>query len=405
MAESLEAVVARQRILDAVARLPEEWVDTANASGRWLSRDVASPLNLPPWDQSSMDGWAVRAIDGGTPPAVFRIVGRTTAGGASIPALGCGEAVRVFTGAPTPPGADAVVRQEDAEELPPPQEAPAGEARVRFRVVARRFDHLRLRGEDARAGQALLRTGHRLGPAQIGLLSALGLVGCHVVQQPRVALVASGDELQLPGRPLAAAEVYESNRPMLAALAAGSGARVVSSVVTRDDLDAIATALHEAANHADVVLVCGGASVGEADFARPAFQKAGGEIDFWRLNLKPGKPLFFGRLGSAVALGLPGNPVSAMVTGVLFLTPLLRRLQGAIEPGPDSVEGALGETVENPDSRPHWLRVRRDPDGFWRVAGPQGSHRIASLAQSQALIEAPAHSRLAVGCRVHPILL
>lgn len=384
-----EVDAVRSRLLAGVRRLVSEVIPTRESAGRWLAEDVSSDLDLPRWDQSSMDGYAVRSADLPASPSL-RVVGRAAAGGEAVGRVGAGEAVRIFTGAPLPDGADSVVMQEDCE----PDAGPP--ATVRVIQAVRPWENVRLRGEDVRKGETILRSGARIGAAQVGLLAACGCETVTVARRPNVALIATGSELRSAGVPLGPSDIYESNTPMLRALVAGTGAAAAARVLP-DDLLSLTGALREAAAVNDLIVTVGGASVGEADLCRRAVAGAGGAVDLWRVNLKPGKPFFAGRIGDAVVIGLPGNPVSAFVTAVLFLLPCLRRMQG--DPGtfPPRVGVVLGESVRNPDDRPHYVRMRRDPEGRAWLAGGQGSHRIAGLAAADCLLEVAPRSEVPGG--------
>ncbi|MFM8360779.1 MAG: gephyrin-like molybdotransferase Glp [Verrucomicrobiota bacterium] len=386
---SVEA--ARADLLAAVEPLPALDCRLEEAIGSWLAVPVAAPVPLPGFDNSAMDGWAVRAEDTRRVPVVLRVAGRSAAGCSPGGRLGPGEAWRIFTGAPLPVGANAVVRQEETD-----WDASHPDA-VTLREGVGRWENVRFRGEDVAPGTEVLAAGTRVGAAQAGLLAALGFASVRVRRRPVVTLLPGGSELRPPGSPLEPGQVYESNTPLLAAMCCGAGAVVRATAAVPDDPDALAAALRAALEGSDVVVTAGGASVGEHDLVRPALEALGGRIEFWRLALKPGKPFFLGRLGGRVVCGLPGNPVSALVTAVLLVQPLLRRLQGAADPGPYATWGKLGETLTNPDGRPHWVRVVREAGGAVRPSGPQASHLLGSLSRAHGLVEVPPQGTLAAG--------
>lgn len=389
---------AREALLASVAPLPAVECPLEEAIGCCLAEPVQAPLSLPAFDNSAMDGWAVRVGDTNQVPVALRVGGRSMAGAAPGGRLAEGEAWRIFTGAPLPEGANAVVMQEDADW------DAAHPGRVVIRETAGPWENVRFRGEDVAQGATVLGPGARIGPAQVGLLAALGDGVVRVHRRPVVTVLPGGDELRPPGAALEPGQIHDSNGPMLAALLRGSGALVRREPAVPDDPAALASALRVALDGSDVVVTAGGASVGEHDLVRPAFESLGGRIEYWRLSLKPGKPFFLGRLGGRILCGLPGNPVSAFVTAVLLVQPLVRRLLGALDPGPVTVPGILGEGVENLDGRPHFLRVIRKADGEVRAAGAQASHLLGSLGRANGLVEVPSRSTLAAGTAVRVVV-
>lgn len=376
---------AQAAILAAVPRGGVETLALEAAAGRCLAETVVSPIHLPRFDTSAMDGYALRAADtqGATAgaPRLLRVVARVAAGEAPGAAAGAGEAVRIFTGAPLPAGADAVVMQEDTRT--------EGDGSVAVLDPVRPWENVRLAGEDIRAGSVVVREGDVLGAGRLGVLAAVGLADVAVRRRPRVTILATGDELLPAGRPAGAAGIYESNRVMLAALLRAAGAEVAVGPIVPDDLAATRTALADALAGAEVVVTCGGVSVGEADHVRAAFAAAGGTPGFWRVAIKPGKPFAWGRCGEALWFGLPGNPVSAAVTTVLLVAPALRAMQGAHDPLGARWTGVLGERLVNQGDRRHFIRVRRGPDGRWLSAGMQASHGLHALAAAEGLVDVP----------------
>ncbi|MFN0069171.1 MAG: gephyrin-like molybdotransferase Glp [Limisphaerales bacterium] len=392
---------AQATILAVVPRCSVEIVALGAAGGRYAAQAVVSPLDLPGFDASAMDGYAVRAADtqGAAPdaPRRLRVVGRVAAGGSAAAFVGGGEAVRIFTGAPLPSGADAVVMQEDARD--------EGDGVVAVLDAARPWENVRLAGEDIRAGAELVGAGEWLGAGRLGALAAAGLATVKVSVRPRVTILATGDELLPPGQPAGPGGVYESNRVMLAALLRAAGAEVTLGPIIPDEPAATRTALAEALAAADVVVTSGGVSVGEADHVRDAFTAAGGALEFWRVAVKPGKPFAWGRCGDAVWFGLPGNPVSAAVTAVLLVMPALRGMQGAREPRGTRWTGVLGERLVNSGDRRHYLRIRRGADGCWVSAGMQASHGLAALAAAEGLVDVPPGAAIEAGRQMEIIPL
>lgn len=398
----LEYEAARERLLAAItpgAPVPLELHELAGADGpRFLAADLASPVDLPLADNSAMDGFAVRAADTRAPGAVLRVVGSIAAGSVPSCFVGPGEAARIFTGAPMPAGADAVIMQEDTA---PDPSGPAHAIRILDPVKP--WENVRFAGEDVRAGAGIGHAGDALTASRLALLGATGIRRVPVFPRPRVALVATGSELAEPGAPVRPGTIHESNRLPLSLLARAAGAVVVSSEIIPDDRALTTAALRRAADAADVVLTIGGASVGEHDLVKPCALEAGFGIDFWKLALKPGKPFFVGRRGHVHLLGVPGNPVSAFVTAVLLVQPALRRLAGARDPLPPTSPAFLAQPLSNPDGRRHFVRVAVDRAGNARSAGVQASHALASLAEADALVDVPPRTTLAAGQRVDVI--
>jgi molybdopterin molybdotransferase len=388
---------ARERLLAALAQLPEESIVIPVADGRILAADCIAHVDLPPFDNSTMDGYAVRAADLTSTPAVLNLVGRMAAGDLPTSALGPRECVRIFTGAPLPIGADAVVMQEDTEI------APATPDRVVVLDGVKPWENVRFRGEDVRCGATLVSAGTRLGPPHLALLGAAGHAEVTVYRTTRVAILANGSELRAPGEVLAPGQIYESNTAMLAALVRRAGGVVVFNRCVPDDPVQLAAAMAEAFAQADLVVTVGGASVGDHDLIKPVFAALGGELDFWKISLKPGKPFCFGRLGEKYLFGLPGNPVSAFVTAVLLLQPALRRMQGAAVCEPPTTLGILGAPLSNPGDRRHFVRVVSDAAGHVRSAGAQASHLLGSLAAADGLVDVPPQTTLAAGAAVQVI--
>jgi len=373
---------ALERILASVsAPLESECLPLAEALGRTLAADVVAKRTQPPVDVSAMDGYAVRAADLARSGARVRVVGESAAGRGFEAQLGAGECARIFTGAPVPHGADAILLQEDAavEDGWVLAKAPPG-------------PHIRAKGLDFTQGATALAAGTRLGAAELALTASTNTATVDVARRPRVAIIASGDELMPPGSELGPAQIVSTNNLTVAALVAEAGGAPIDLGIFRDDLADLQRALGLARQaKADVIVTLGGASVGDRDLLRPALEKEGMTLDFWRIAMRPGKPLIFGRLGDALVLGLPGNPVAAFVCGLLFLRPLLRALQGDPEAEADRTEiVALGSDLPANKTRRDYLRARLtwNSDGQI-VATPQplqDSSLLTELAHSQALI-------------------
>jgi molybdopterin molybdotransferase len=374
-----------------------ETLPTPEAWGRVLARDVVSAVDVPPADNSAMDGYALRAADLGG--AILPVSQRIPAGVVGTP-LRPGAAARIFTGAQVPAGADTVVMQESCETVPPRGEGdPHGGVRVR--ELPEIGSNIRRRGEDVAAGSTVLRAGRRLDAAAIGLAATVGAARLEVARRPRVALFSTGDELVMPGEPLPPGAIYNSNRFMLGALLRGLGCVVTDLGNVPDRLDPTRAMLREAAAGHDLILSSGGVSVGEEDHLKPALA-AEGRLDLWSIAIKPGKPLAFGavrRPGGAQAgpdaearetwfIGLPGNPVSSFVTFVLFVRPVLLRLQGAAAPVPAAAVPMRADFAwPKPDKRREFLRVRRNAAGGLDLFPNQGSGVLTSLAWADGLAD------------------
>ena len=381
---------ALAHVLAAMPPTQPEAVAVAAAAGRFLAEPVSSTLDLPPFDNSAMDGYAVRAADvasaGADRPVALRLVGQVGAGQVFAGNVGVQTCVWLFTGTPLPAGADAVVMQEDTRT--------DGDT-VLVLDRARPWENVRLRGEDVRSGAAIATPGTRLGAGHLNLLAAVGTARVRVARCPRVALLATGSELRPPGKPLVPGQIYESNRPMLAALLAECGAEARVYPLVPDSLNRTRVALERAFAECDAVVTTGGASVGQLDFVKAAFAELGGSEEFWKVAIKPGKPFVFGSLAGKFLFGLPGNPVSAFVTFLLLVRPALLRWQGAAEVALPAHPGVLAEPLVNRGDRRHFVRVRVDAEGRVHSAGTQASHMLHSLAAANGLVDVPPATTLA----------
>ncbi len=372
---SVEA--AQANLLDGVAPLAAESVALAAAAGRILAEPIAALRTQPPFAASAMDGYAIRWADRAGP---WRIIGTAFAGARFGGSVGAGEAARILTGAPLPDGADTVIVQEDV--------AREGDALVLTGDgPPRQGAHIRRAGLDFGAGEALLAAGTRLMAPQIGLVAAAGHAAVRVHRRPRVALLATGDELVLPGAATGTDQIVSSNGVMLAALL-GDCADVHDAGIARDDAGALRAAV-EACADADVLVTIGGASVGDHDLVKPVLETMGARFDFWKVAMRPGKPVMRGRLGGQHVIGLPGNPVSAFVTALLFVKPLLHRLGGAPAALPMLHPARLDGTLPANGNRQDYMRAVavRDRAG-WRVTAlpTQDSSMLRTLASANALL-------------------
>lgn len=369
----LPVAEAQARLFALARRLPVETVPIAQAVGRWLAQDVVALRDQPWADLSAMDGYAVRASEY---PGPWRVTGESAAGTAERPALAPGEAMRIFTGAPLPLGADAILIQENA--------ARDGDRLTATPDPLTAGRHIRAAASDFARDAILLKAGAHVGPAQITLAVLGGHGSLPVGRRPKVALLSTGDELVAPGAPTPPGSLPSSNAPMLAAMLAALPCDVMDLGIVPDDLDAMVAAL-DRAREADIIVSTGGASVGDHDLVRPAFAKAGGALDFWKIRMRPGKPLMAGQLGDSLFLGLPGNPVSAFVTGTLFLLPLARHLCGSADPLPLTGEALLAAPLPATAERDDYLRAWRSSEGIVSVTS-QDSAATAAMAQADCLI-------------------
>ena len=395
--EALKRVLA-----SAEAPLDEEKVALEAAYGRVLARDLKALRTQPPFPNSAMDGYALRAADAASAPATLKVVGESAAGRAFEGAVGPGEAVRIFTGAPMPDGADAIVIQEDVSR--------EGE-QIRLSAAVSAGDNLRPAGMDFQAGQMLIAAGRRLGPRDVALAAAANHTGLTVRRRARVAILATGDELVAPGGELGPAQIVASNNFAVAGLVDAYGGVAIDLGIAVDELNATKTAIARAHDaEADVLVTLGGASVGDYDLVQKALVSSGMELGFWRIAMRPGKPLMHGRLGPMRVLGLPGNPTSSMVCSILFLRPLLRALHGEPDPGADPSEPArLAVDLPSNGVRQDYMRasLSQNADGIL-IATPvanQDSSLVKTMARAEGLIIRPPRADAAKAgdpCRVIP---
>jgi molybdopterin molybdotransferase len=375
-----------------------ETVSTFDALHRVLAEDVRSNLNVPPEDNSEMDGYALRVVDVPAPGAVLAVSQRIAAGQVGRP-LEPGTAARIFTGAQMPLGADAVVMQELCEAMPPERDGEIG--RVRVLSVPAVGLAIRRRGEDVQQDAVVLHAGLRLTPQAMGMAASVGAGQLRVCRRPRVALFSTGDELAMPGEPLKPGAIYNSNRFTLRGLLQAAGCEAIDLGIVPDRLDATREALRRAAAQADLVLTCGGVSVGEEDHLKPALQ-AEGRLDLWSIAMKPGKPLAFGAVRradgrEAVYMGLPGNPVSSTGTFLVAVMPVLRVLCGAVPAGPKPIAMTAGFDWPKPNARREFLRARVAADGRLEIFPNQGSGVLTSMVWADGLIDNPPGRAVARG--------
>ena len=371
---------AQARLLALATPLPPETVTVAAAAGRWAAADILAARDQPAAALSAMDGYAIRHAER---PGPWTVIGESAAGRGFAGTLGPYQATRIFTGAPMPAGADSVLIQEEA-------------ARADARLVmtgdgpARPGGNVRPCAADFASGARLVAAGARIDARHVALAAIGGHGTLPVRRRPRIALIATGDELVVPGAATPGAMLPASNSPMLAALI-GSRATIDDRGILRDDLSVIAQAFRDASEIADIIVTTGGASVGDHDLVRPALAEAGATLDFWRVAMRPGKPLLAGKLGDAIVLGLPGNPVSAYVTATLFLLPLVAALGGARDPLPRMRAVRLGAALPANGVRQDYLRARLEGDLAFAPDG-QDSAAVVALANADGLIVRSPHA-------------
>jgi len=380
---------ALDRVLARVPALPAERVPLEAAFGRILAEDVDSAIDIPGWDNSAMDGFAVRAADTADPPVTLRVLETVPAGGVPTVEVTPGTCSRIMTGAPMPRGADAAVMIEHTDAWGHPQSAAM--TRVTFQRPATAGQHVRPRGDDVSRGQRVLSRGAALTPAAVGMLSALGRPGALVVQRPVVAVLSTGDEVVEAGYPLGPGQIYSSNTHSLLGLVREAGGVGVDCGIAPDDPAGLAASLTRCLR-ADVILTTGGVSVGDFDFVKGAFEGLGAELDFWKVAIKPGKPLAFGQIGGIPAFGLPGNPVSCVVNFLQFVRPFLRKMQGLERLFLPVVSARLSGRLRKRPGRAHFARVRLSwgPDGLVATStGSQSSGVLTSLVLADGLAILP----------------
>lgn len=389
---------ALAQILSRALPLGTERVDVCAAPGRVLAEPIVSRREIPPWPNSSMDGYAVRAADTRAVPVTLVVVDCVAAGTLPTRPVGPGEAVRIFTGAPVPEGVDAIIPQEDVE---------AEGDRVRIIRAVEPGAFIRPRGEDVRVGDRLLQPGRTLGPAEVGLLATLGHTPVLVYRRPRVAILSTGNELADLGTEPAPGQIPNTNTYSLMAQVLEAGAEPINLGVTPDRLEAIEERIRWGMP-ADVLISSAGVSVGELDLVREALTRCGAELHLWQVSMRPGKPITFGTLDRRLVFGLPGNPVSAMVTFELFVRPALLAMAGRRTVDRPRIRARALDPIANPGHRRGYLRVTlaRDGDEYGaRLTGEQGSAILRSMVEADGLAVVPGDTIIAKGDSLEVILL
>ncbi len=419
-ADMLPVEEALARILALVREMPRERKPIGEAVGQVLAEDVVAPFDIPPHDNTAMDGYAVQAADtvgaSEESPVRLRVSGELAAGYLYEGAVGAGEAVRIMTGAPMPTGADAIVPFEETDEYglrAPGQEHEALE-RVGVLKAARVGANIRSQGEDVRAGAPILRQGLLLRGAEIAVLASMGIGEAAVIRRPRVAILSTGDELLRPGEPPQPGKIYDSNSSGLAALVQEYGGVPAPSGIARDTVEALTAKIREATAQADMVVTSAGVSRGDFDVVKEVLAREG-KVAFWTVRMKPGKPLAFGEFegpeGRQVPhIGLPGNPVSSLLAFELFGRPALLKMLGRAPQSRPSIRAVADEAIVNTDARRVYARaiVERGEDGRWhaRLTGPQGSGVLTSMAYANGYAVCPAErDRVSVGEEVEVLMV
>ena len=390
---------ALEGILSRVGPLSVERVDIMGALGRVLAEPIVSRATIPPWPNSSMDGYAVRAQDTNGEPVELAIVGRIIAGAMPSRPLRAGESMRIFTGAPLPEGADAVVPQEDVT-------ADDRQVTVHGRIAPGAY--VRPAGEDVRTGDLVVKPGGVVGAAEVGLLATLGYSQVRVYRRPRVAILSTGNELADLGTQPGPAQIPNTNTYSLMAQVIEAGGEPTNLGVAPDQLEAITERVRWGLAAADVLVTSAGVSVGELDLVREALERSGAELHLWQVSMRPGKPITFGTRDGRPVFGLPGNPVSAMVTFELFVRPALRRMAGADVIDRPRIRARALDRIANPGSRRGYLRVTLTPDGLSygaRLTGDQGSAILRSMVLADGLAVVAPDTTIAAGEAVDVIVL
>ena len=381
---SMPVEQARQLIKQFLSPVTETaTIKVQDAFHRTLAADVLSPMNVPPHDYSSMDGYAVRAADLGSPGNKLKKIGTSFAGHAFEGTVSAGECVRIMTGATIPAGSDSVVMQEQTK---------VDGDQVEFSAACKRGQNIRLVGEDIQQGAVVLAKGQRINAAEMGLLASLGFAEISVFRKLKIAIFSTGDELVQPGNVLAGGQIYDSNRFTLIGLLTELGAEILDMGNIRDDKNAVREALQKASSQADVIITSGGVSVGDADYIKELLDELG-EVVFWKLAMKPGRPLAYGKVGDCHFFGLPGNPVAVMVTFLQFVRNALWELMGQHPKPVFSFQAICTSPIKKAAGRTEFQRgiLTQGEDGVWRVqtTGEQGSGILSSMSRANCFIVLP----------------
>lgn len=374
---------AREKVLSETKSLPAESCALSDLAGRILAQDVASSFDIPPRDNSAMDGFAVRCEDIRCLPVLLEVIEDVPAGKVAAKAIAKGQAIRIMTGAQIPDGADCVVPVECTETV--------SKTQVKILSGVSKGEHIRRRGEDVRAGEVLIKKGARLRPQEVGLIASLGMAEALVSRKPNVGIMSSGNEIVQPGGKLGPGQIYDANRFSVAAQARSLNAEVRDYGIVKDDLGKITATLERAAGECDLILTSGGVSVGDYDLMKQALSKLGG-MNFWQVAQKPGKPMAFGHIKGKPVMGLPGNPVSSMVIFDQYVRPVLLKMQGATSIYREQLTAISDQEITKPEGRREFMRAAvewRDGQYHARLTGPQGSGILTSMVRADGLLILP----------------
>ncbi len=373
---------AREIILSQVKPLPKERVAITEMLGRYIAEDIVSGIDIPPNNNSAMDGYAIKHEDITGKDTCLRVIYTLAAGNVPKSALGHGEAVRIMTGALIPQGADTVVKREDTVE---------SAERVVIKKVPNRGENVRLAGEDVRKGEVVLEKGTRMGPAQIGILASIKRLAAYCAQKPLVAILATGDEVIDIDEELSTGKIISSNSYTLVSLVKEAGAIPVYLGISKDNKKDLEEKLY-AASRSDLIITSGGVSMGDYDMVKDLMKSGGNRMEFWQVEMKPGKPLAFGEINGIPAIGLPGNPVSSMVSFYQFARPAILKMMGSRNLLLPRVNARLRTEIRKKPDRRHYLRgiMKREKDGFIvYTTGPQGSGILSSMSMANCFIVVP----------------
>jgi molybdopterin molybdotransferase len=400
----LSVADAEAQILEVVRSLPPKQLPLAGALECVLAADLVSPINVPSWDNSAVDGYAVRAADVESAdennPIHLRVTSEIPAGKAPTSSVEPITCVRIFTGAPIPVGADAVVMQEDTR--------PHHEGYIAVIESVEPGENIRRKGDDVADGSVVLRAGTVLGPAQIGMAAAVGTPRLSVHHRPRVGVLVTGAEIIEPGKPLQGGQIYDSNSYALCGWVKQAGGEPVDLGIADDTKEALHEKIDYGLSECDVVITVGGVSVGEYDLVKDVLTELGCEQKFWKVAMRPGKPFVFGVRGEKYVFGLPGNPVSAAVTFLVLVRPALLKLRGLVNFDLPNVQAVVAEDFVNNGDRHHFIRAELENRGGKWLARPlakQGSHVISSIANADCMVEVPESSTITRGTVVRALLL
>jgi len=397
----LELEKAIEISLDLIKQLGSQTIDLINAAGRYNSSSLISKVDLPGFDNSAMDGYAIISSDlkqaTESNPITLTCIGIVPAGTIPNKKVKNGTCMRIFTGSPIPEGADAVIMQEDCVYN--------NDKTIITSTSVKPWKNIRIKGEDIHKGDNLIGKGEQINTGSIALLNAAGHKTAQVGRQPQVGLIATGSELIDPPNKLNPGEIYESNRTMLGSMITQANGLPKIYPIVEDDLKKTISVLKSALSENDLIITTGGVSVGDHDHIKPALEKMGGSIDFWKISMKPGKPFMLGQVNGKTLFGLPGNPGSALTTFLLLVRPALLKLQGASHVHLMKRTGVLRDGIINNSDRRHFTRVKLDGNSQVSIINNQRSHMLGSLPKTNGLIDMPPNSRLANGDKVKVLMM